>query len=226
MKNLSLISIIFAAAICGFLANAAWQGKMAASGEDYLLGLSVTVLLALYYLHKLIGWRRSLAFGAITAFIGYGFEFVGVRSPLLFGHYHYADFFSYHLSGVPLIIPIAWFAAVLTSLCVAHLFLPRKTRPVVTILVSSAIAVLYDIPVEYLAKNVTHAWVWEEGGWLFGVPLVNFIGWFLVAAIVLRFSLGAWRDLDRQAPAYQNMRFILFTAYGFTLFHILFNAIL
>ena len=226
MKNISVISIAYATAICGFLANAAWQGEMVVSGEIYLAGLTVTVLLALYYLHKLIGWRRALAFFAIAALVGYGFEFVGVRYRFLFGQYYYTDFFPCHIAGVPLIIPLAWFAAVLTSLVVAQLFLSRKTWPFATILMSSAIAVMYDIPVEYLAKNVTHAWIWQGGGILFGVPLVNFIGWFLVTMIVLRFSRSAWRDLDRNAPAYQNMRLILFVSYGFTLSHLLLSAVL
>lgn len=220
MPQVSKMAIVYVFGVLVFL-FAALSGIKPMTGLEYFAGALITVFMVIYFLQKLTGLKKALAFFATASIFGYFFELIGVKYSFIFGAYHYTDFFPFHFYGVPLIIPLAWFIAVLTSLFAAKQILPKKASAGTIILTSSLFAVIYDIPVEYLAKNVTLAWIWNEGGILFGVPLINFIGWFLVTMLILAVGKKFWRDLDHVRPAYRDLRTILFSAYGFTCIHFL-----
>jgi uncharacterized membrane protein len=38
----------------------------------------------------------------------------------------------------------------------------------------------FDLGVDSVAPTVAHAWIWEQGGGVFGVPWTNYLGWWLV----------------------------------------------
>jgi putative membrane protein len=48
----------------------------------------------------------------------------------------------------------------------------------------------WDLALDPGASTINHAWIWEDGGGFFGVPLVNFLGWtFTVYLFMQVFAL-------------------------------------
>ena len=59
-------------------------------------------------------------------------------------------------------------------------------------LTTSFVMVMWDLSMDPARATVAQVWIWHEGGADFGVPFVNFAGWFLcVFTIFMAFS--PWR---------------------------------
>lgn len=55
---------------------------------------------------------------------------------------------------------------------------------------------------EPIWANLVHAWVWENGGAYFGVPVSNFLGWYLTNYLIYQsFALIFWRPARPASPA-------------------------
>jgi uncharacterized membrane protein len=52
---------------------------------------------------------------------------------------------------------------------------------------AAALMAGFDLDVDSVASTVAHAWIWEQGGSVFGVPWANYLGWWLVSFL---FSQG------------------------------------
>ncbi|MGH6864721.1 MAG: carotenoid biosynthesis protein [Methyloceanibacter sp.] len=50
-------------------------------------------------------------------------------------------------------------------------------------LAATFIMVLWDLSMNPTASTVQKMWIWERGGGFFGVPLTNYLGWFLTAYV-------------------------------------------
>jgi uncharacterized membrane protein len=158
------------------------------SAETLLLVL-VSIASALYVL----GWRHTLVFFAITAVISWVLEEVGVASGVLFGAYHYTDVLGFKLGLVPVMIPLAWFMMIFPSYVVANLITrgeptgsPRNLGGLLwASLMSAAVMTAWDLLIDpILSGPAIAAWVWENGGPYFGIPLRNYLGWMVTTFTV------------------------------------------
>jgi putative membrane protein len=135
------------------------------------------------------GVARRWAFTIVLcAFV---IETVGTITSLPFGDYHYTDRFGPSLSWlpivgptfgtVPLTIPLAWHV-ILTN----ALFLVRAVQPhasaIFEALAAAFLCMVYDFVLEPFATTVKGYWVWAEGS----VPLLNYIAWFILSALLIR----------------------------------------
>ena len=114
--------------------------------------------------------------------VGLSFEVVGVATGLPFGRYRYVALDAARILDVPVVVPVMWgiFSAM------AYLAVrPFARGPKLTLLASSLMVIL-DLALDP-AMTARRAWVWE-GGWgptWHGVPLSNFVGWFLVSSVII-----------------------------------------
>jgi len=149
--------------------------------------------LILFHAGIMLGWRRALAFFGITFLISLAFEHVGVRTGLIFGHYHYTAVLDPKLFGtVPLVIPMAYFMVIYPSYMMANLI--ARSRPVgnpqglsgllLASLLTALIMTAWDLVMDPVMVYGVKAWVWEEGGAYFGIPFRNFIGWVVTTLTV------------------------------------------
>ncbi len=124
---------------------------------------------------------------AIAAGIGFIAEAIGVATGYPFGLYEYTSVLAPTLLGVPLVVAGAWM--------VLFVYV-RQMR--LGLIASAAAMALLDLVIDPLAANFLSFWKWQQGGPYYGVPLLNFAGWFLVALLIFWLT-GKREALNRQA---------------------------
>jgi uncharacterized membrane protein len=165
---------------------------------------------ALLILHAswTLTYQRGLAFILLAAAVGFVFEVVGVNYGSVFGgHYVYQSDGRLMLFGVPWAIPLYWAALIYASYNVvsSFLFWTNREKPgkqkgdalllPLLIFLDGLVIVVIDLimePLQVMARN----WVWLDGGPYYGIPVGNFVGWFVVTII----STGIFRAFEYFSP--------------------------
>ena len=130
-------------------------------------------------------YRHLLIIPVAGFSIGLASEIAGVNAGIPFGRYEYVSLVTPRVLGVPLSVPLMWgFYAYLTYL-IASSIITRKdtTGNILRIIYASLLMVTLDLAMDPFMVSNIHAWVWL-GGWgptWFGVPISNFVGWFIVS---------------------------------------------
>ncbi|KAB2904283.1 MAG: carotenoid biosynthesis protein [Anaerolineae bacterium] len=113
-------------------------------------------------------------------------EFMGSSTGFPFGTYEYTDVLQPQLAHVPLIIPFAWLMMLPAAWAVTRAIL-QHTRFTDNWLVFAALSGLvftaWDLYLDpqMVAKDL---WRWENPNGYFGIPWMNFFGWWLVASLI------------------------------------------
>ena len=123
-------------------------------------------------------WNRNfLIFSLLTFFSGYFIEVVGVKTGIIFGNYQYETTLGFKILGVPPVIGINW---LLLVYCVGSSFC-HTSRPLYSKVIYGALLLtMFDFLVEPIAIRL-RMWSWTDGL----PPLQNYIGWFIVSALLL-----------------------------------------
>jgi len=137
------------------------------------------------------GLPRALAAAGSVAVATTVVERIGVRTGLPFGRYHYTDRLQPQVGGVPIIVPMAWFAMAVPARDVAG-----GRSPMARVALASAALTAWDA---FLDPQMTAEgyWIWEDGGHYRGIPLQNFAGWFLT-------GIGVMTMLEAVLPVRSN----------------------
>ncbi len=156
-------------------------------------------------------WRRAFAFALVVLPLAFAVEFIGVTTGLPFGRYHYTDaLIPLVLGRVPAPITCAWLMIIVGSLCAARTY-SKDTSRIATAIIAAALAAGLDACLEPAAFHVKGYWIWEDGGPYYGVPLLNFAGWFVAALIVsLCVAPVLWHDTPPELPTFAVIPLALF----------------
>jgi bisanhydrobacterioruberin hydratase len=155
-----------------------------------LLAAAVTVL----YSAMLCGAKASLRISGLVLAVSACAELVGAHTGYPFGRYQYTDNLGPQLFGsMPLIIPFCWLTIVLNSFWLAYaIFQEHMEDPSVKfsmITTAAFLAVLTDLNLEPVASMVKLYWIWLDGGTgYYGIPGINFFGWWLVTFFILNLA--------------------------------------
>ena len=122
---------------------------------------------------------RVLFAVAAVPVLGWGAEFVGSRTGIPFGRYHYTERLQPQIHRVPVAIPLAWLMMLPPSWAVAEALFPDSSR-LVRALVGGYAFMAWDVYLDPMMVR-WRFWEWEQRGAYLGIPLVNFLGWFLCA---------------------------------------------
>jgi lycopene beta-cyclase len=135
--------------------------------------------------------RRFLRLLLIVLPLSWLVEFVGISTGLPFGRYRYTDLLQPQLGGVPLLIPLAWLMMLPPAWAVAS----RVVSPSRRWFFAAAAGLAFTAWDLYLDPQMTarSLWVWLQPGAYFGIPLLNFAGWWLASSAIT--YLVAPRDL-------------------------------
>jgi uncharacterized membrane protein len=134
-----------------------------------------------------LGWKRTLLLLFLTFTISLLFECVGVATGKVYGGYYYTDKLGYKFLGlVPLIIPVAWFMMTYPSYIIANKVVPPFKSiwlwRVVVAGIGALVMTAWDLVMDPMMVAGEH-WVWEEPGAYFGIPIQNFLGWWLTSFV-------------------------------------------
>jgi lycopene beta-cyclase len=128
---------------------------------------TLLVIGTLGYALEHYGSKAYLLFIVSFSF-GVAIEWLGKTTGIPFGDYRYTAS-GPHIVGVPLLVPLGWWAFTLIALS-----LPKRNK----LFLAPLALVAWDLGLDPLmvAKGF---WSFENGGLYFGVPLSNFIGWYV-----------------------------------------------
>lgn len=126
---------------------------------------------------------------------GFGVEVLGVQTGWPFGQYRYLSALGWRVWGVPLIMGLNWALLLYATAALAG----RLVRPAwLRIALAAAGMVFIDSWIEPISADLGF-WIWADGH----APLVNFLGWFVVSAL-LQAPFFLVCDARTQAAAYRN----------------------
>jgi uncharacterized membrane protein len=143
------------------------------------------------------GWTRTGLFFAASAVVSFILEETGVRSGMIFGPYHYGDQLGPMLGHVPLVVPLGWFMMIYPSWLTGRALLRgvdmRRAAGIAALaLIAATVMTAWDTVMDP-GMAAGGAWVWEQGGSYFGVPLHNYFGWMLTTVLVYVAAGVIWR---------------------------------
>lgn len=182
------------------------------------LHVALPMLFAVIHGAKVYGARGIAAFAGISVVVGNFFENLGVRTGFPFGHYYFTGLMGPKVLSVPVLLGLAYVGMGYISWILANAIVgggtSLKGSRVVTIpLVASFVMVAWDVSQDPVWATVLHAWVWLNGGPNFGVPISNFLGWFLTVFILYQtFALYLRKESERSANADYGRLAVLFYA--------------
>jgi uncharacterized membrane protein len=157
------------------------------------------------------GWRGILLFLVVCLGVSNAFENLSILTGFPFGWYHYGDAMGPRLFLVPLQIGPAYFGVGYLSWTLARAILGHEDTRLAGLLsfatpaIASFIMVSWDLTIDPMMSTIAGNWVWHNGGSYFGVPLSNFLGWYLTVYVFFQcFALYARGQFttDTKAPGY------------------------
>ncbi len=140
-----------------------------------------------------LGARKGVLIILSLGVFGYVVETVGVVTGLPYGEFFYGDQLGGKLFGiVPYLLPVSYVPLVIGA--VAASWRLGGSRPFF-VLRSAFLLTIMDGVLDPGAAALGF-WVWPDGGFYFGVPASNFLGWMISSSLAaaLLVWLGGWRS--------------------------------
>ena len=141
------------------------------------------------FAHAVLAYGRILAcvFLGLCLLLTFSIENLGIATGFPFGHYHFEVAANLpYIGAVPLIVGPLYFAMGYFSWVIAGILLgeadlrlDRAFYLLALPVVAAFVMVQWDVVMDPPNATLGHAWVWRDGGGYFGVPLSNFLGWYL-----------------------------------------------
>ncbi|MFX1276343.1 MAG: carotenoid biosynthesis protein [Promethearchaeota archaeon] len=136
------------------------------------------------------GGKNMIIFFIITFIISWTTETLSILTGFPFGNYYYTDVLGPKLWLVPLLIMPAYFMTGYLAWTISSTFLGsfgkgiEKKNLFIIPFIAGFIMTMWDFCFDPIRANVDHAWVWEDGGNYWGVPISNYFGWYLTVYLI------------------------------------------
>lgn len=147
--------------------------------------MALLPVLALLMYGPILGWRRMTFFFAWGSLIGASSELMGTTTGFPFGDYAYTFWLGPKILGhVPYFIPPSWFALSIISLDLAGRIARQRWG---RMLLAALFMVCWDVVLDPAMgrRAETTFWYYPDGGFYYGMPLSNWLGWFGVSLIIV-----------------------------------------
>jgi len=191
--------------------------------------LLVSVIFALVHGVMRYRWTGMATFIVICLVVSNILENTSILTGFPFGHYHYTGALGPKLFLVPLLIGPAYFATGYLAWALSTVLIGEVRRGSSALttfavpFIGSFLMVMWDLCFDPTASTVNRIWIWEQGGGYFGVPLTNYLGWFLTVYVFLQLFalfLRSSRAGDEQAQpvsrAYHAQAVVMYGMIGVT----------
>ena len=132
--------------------------------------------------------KGTLVFTALCLGVGGLSESLSLRTGFPFGSYFFTAVMGPKISGLPILLVLAYLGMAYCSWLLSLLIVGYRKpivglRTVMVPLLASAVLLAWDLSMEADWSTIDRAWIWRNGGPYFGVPLTNFMGWYLTAFV-------------------------------------------
>jgi uncharacterized membrane protein len=178
--GLVIFSLLGSAFSSAFKLNATWIAR-----PTTILTIAMACLAVTHLFTRAFGPQKTLLVAAGVFSVGAASEVVGLYTRFPFGYYQYtADWWPTVLlpqdKYFPLLLPFAW----LMMASAGYFAALRITSGWKAVTLGALLASLVDLVMEPVMVHRLGYWVWPEGGPLpGGVPLMNFVGWFVTCFV-------------------------------------------
>jgi putative membrane protein len=153
----------------------------------FIAVIAIVFVVLAYYAYKRYGWRRTVINFLPIIIATTIIESAGVAG----GRYYYPGYIVYISvvgGAVPLIIILAWSVNLFLFMNLGRYFISKlyQHQNRLQILLISLTAGVFGVCLDLLEDPIAHYnnwWIWEEslaGIKFFNVPILNFIGWFVL----------------------------------------------
>jgi putative membrane protein len=146
----------------------------------------------LFHAPKRYGWKNMFIFMILAFAVSTILEDISIHTGFPFGKYHYRSVIA-SIDQVPFAVGVIYIAVSYLSWSVGSIIsnhadrhLDKKSNVIALPAVSALIMCQFDLVIDPLASTYQNAWIWENGGGFFGVPLENFLGWYLTCYIFMQ----------------------------------------
>lgn len=131
------------------------------------------------------GLRNALVLTAICLAVSFTTENIGSATGVIFGRYHFEIGAELpRIGNIPIIVGGVWFGMGYFAWNVASTILDGADRRLnengnilILPIVSAFVMTQWDFVMDAPMATISKAWIWHEGGGIFGVPLSNYLGW-------------------------------------------------
>lgn len=142
----------------------------------------------------LLGARPALHLVLIAVSFGWFAEQMGSTHGWFFGHYTYTDVLGPRLVGVPIVIPMMWFALTYAGYVISNLIVwqspvdgaPGLGNAAMLSFLAAMIVTAFDLGADPYFVYTLKAWIMAktDGAW-FGETVQGFFGWVFVAFVII-----------------------------------------
>ena len=147
--------------------------------------IPVMAIFALVHGARRYGWSGSIAFCVIALVIANIYENLSITTGFPFGFYTHGPSLGPRLFKVPLVIGPIYSGAGYLAWVLANMILGEPSRgddrfwTIAMPIVAAFIVVGFDICIDPIGATIAHRWHYLHHGAYFGVPLSNYLGWYL-----------------------------------------------
>jgi putative membrane protein len=176
--------------------------------------------------HAALSYGVGMApiFFAVCVVVTFAVENVGAATGFPFGHYHFVVGGDLpHIGRIPIIVGPLWFGGGYFSFVVASTLLDgahqqpdRSASTVAVPLIAAFVLTQWDLVIDAPNATIAGAWIWHDGGAVYGVPLSNYLGWlatswlfFQIFALILRERTRRSGSASRSSPKLQLVAILL-----------------
>ncbi len=171
----------------GVISSALW--KESPDGTEWVAPTFLYLATMLILLQ--VNARNRLIFIGIGLF-GFGAEVLGESTGFPFGTYSYGSALGPALFDVPIALVSAW---IVVTVFAANVLIWANVAKGWWPIVGPITMVVIDFLLEPVATGPMDAWSWQSIGVYYGVPISNFIGWFVVSLPIFAvLSAAKFRD--------------------------------
>jgi len=146
------------------------------------------------------GFKDMLVFFVISGVVSNIYENLSIFTGFPFGSYHYTDRFGPKLIEAPYFLAIGYIFVVYVGWQTAHVVVQHFSNKlerhwlVVIPILTAIFTVMNDLCFDPFFSTVQQRYIWHDGGAFFGVPFVNYLGWYLcIYTVAQLFAIYIWK---------------------------------
>ena len=156
--------------------------------KPIIITIFLFIIVGLYGSER-YGLKNMVVLFLITWLISNFFEALSIQTGFPFSFYNYVNMAGPRFLEVPLIIMFAYFSMGYVSWTLSHILTGQYSKKLegkqlfIVPFIATFFMLMWDLIMDPVFSTLQSLWVWQSPGPYFGVPIMNFAGWFLVVFI-------------------------------------------